>query len=193
MKAKQSEVEGIHSAIRSQLKPGEQILWFGNAEPFQLLEADSRKAVLAKWILFLGGGAGLIIIYVGYCLGTKAPINALLVGMLAILAVFLASAPSKAKKKIESEEAYVITDQRVISMGVKTNMKELPRKGLKVKREKMQNGAEIILMGTACEKSVAEARHIALFGLSDKSGENVEGMAFYSVKDGKKISDLIEA
>lgn len=193
MKTKQSAVEGIHAMIRAKLNPGEQILWVGKAEPFSLLEKDSKKSILMQWAIYAVVAVALLGLYLSYSVGANLPPNMLLIAVIVLSALFLASMPGSAKKKIESSEAYVVTDQRVISMGVKTNMKALPRTGLKIRRETLQNGTEIILMGTACEKPITAARHITLYGLSDHSGEEQEGMAFYSVKDAKKICDLIEA
>jgi len=98
--------------VQEVLQPGEQLCWQSKTVPFKLMENDSRKSLLLRWIGGVVGIATIIALFLAGGRNGKLGFVAIIIGLLLIMMV----APLFELHKVR-KYSYFLTDRRAIVLG----------------------------------------------------------------------------
>ena len=177
----------------SHLLDEEVVLWEGHPEPFSLLEGAYATSLTASWALAALSVIAYISFYIPYAIannywGKNALIISITIG--ACVACVLCM-PFIDKRTLEKKTTYILTNRRAIVISGQ-NMKSMFI-GVNTPYEirQMENGAGIILMGSAVKSRLRNSRSNTLTGIPDaKDRSKITGIVFYSVENADLICNL---
>lgn len=173
--------------LKDFLAEDEKILWEGHPVPFNIMEKPYKTKLLTSWaVVILAALAAAIGFFASGLGGGETSKNVIVLCVLIFIPLSAIVLPIMNKGKIEkstyfftNKRAIVETEDNVLAMDIDN------RTAYKV--EKMENGAEILYMGTAAKEPATKSRHIALSGVSEADDKEIDGLVFYSIKNANEI------
>lgn len=173
-----------------QLLDKEVVLWKGHPAPFHLLEGAYVTSLTTSWGLAALSVIAYICFYIPYAItnnywGKNALIISVTVG--ACVACVLCM-PFIDKRTLEKNTTYILTNRRAIVVSNQNIKSMFIDANTPYEIKQMENGAGIILMGSAVNSRLRKSRSNTLTGIPDENDKSkLTGMVFYSVED----ADLI--
>ncbi len=176
----------MEEILKTQLEPGERILWLGHPVKGGL----DQKNVLVRWIIFavsLAIAAGLIVFTMG--LDDFAELGVATASVVAVLPFLYAVQPILDQHMLEKETVYAITDQRVISV-VNDTVRFLPKENLEWKVSAREGGVGSIRLGGALYNKKKNDQIDAVTGIAVNK-ERPAGMVLYRIDQVDTVCGLL--
>ena len=182
----------MNKTYESHLMENEVVLWEDRPVPFKLLDSVYKNSLLTSWII-----CGLVVIaylalYIPYSIanelmGSNVIVISIVIGACVTCAM---ARPIIDKNNLEKKTTFVLTNHRALVING-TNLKAMfINSDTPCKIVKMDNGASIILMGSAVNTSLKKSRSNSLMGVLDENNKSkLSGMVFYSVNNAEKVCD----
>ena len=177
----------------SHLLDKEVVLWEGHPKPFTLLEGAYAISLTASWALTFLSVVAYFFFYIPYAItnnywGKNALIISITIG--ACVACVLCM-PFIDKRTLEKKTTYILTNRRAIVVSGQNMKSMFIDANTPYEVRQMENGAGIILMGSAVKSRLRNSRSNTLNGILDeKNRSKITGIVFYSVENADLICDL---
>ena len=177
----------------SQLLDKEVVLWEGHPEPFTLLEGAYVTSLITSWTLAALSVIAYIFFYIPYAItnnywGKNALIISVAIG--ACIACVLCK-PFIDKNTLEKKTTYILTNRRAIVVSGQNIKAMFIDANTSYEIKEMENGAGIILMGSAVKSRLRNSRSNTLTGIPDeKDRSKITGIVFYSVENADLICNV---
>lgn len=174
--------------LKEFLTEDEKILWEGHPVPFKIMEKPYKTKLMVSWTVVILAALAAAIGFIASGLAGEGETSKTVIVLAVIAFIPLACIvlPIMNKGKIE-KSTYLLTNKRAI-VETEDNILAMEiddRTPYKV--EKMENGAEVLYMGTAAKAPMSKSRHVALSGLSEADDKVTDGVVFYSIKNANEI------
>lgn len=178
-------LEEMKKELNQSLRPGEEVLWWGQPKPFALLEPSSRLRTVLIWIV-----SAVVLVLVpmllipGALRGERSVVDVVVLTAVALFLPLLFSIrPVLDKRCLEKQTLYAITNQRVITM-VKEQTASLPiDKRLAVAVEDGDDGCGNLRFGACVGKVSQKSRAQAIVGVRDENEPTLTtGLLFYHIQ-----------
>ena len=179
----------IPEYIKNRLNDGEQVIWSGKPEKYELTEGNAKK-LLTKSLTVNGIiAAALIILYVVVCLAVGSAVSAGVIGIIVVVTGAIAAGPALDRNKLLKEAKYYVTDSRVIVAMSENNLWSLSRTGVKVRKAEGFDGNETILFGAAVDVPEKKIIKYSINPMTESEGQ-VTGLIFFNLPKDCEVNRL---
>ena len=174
--------------LKEFLTEDEKILWEGHPVPFKIMEKPYKTKLMVSWtvVILAALAAAIGFITSGLAGEGETSKTVIILAVIAFIPLACIVLPIMNKSKIE-KSTYLLTNKRAIVETEDNILAMEIDERTPYKVEKMENGAEILYMGTATKKPMSKSRHVALSGLSEADDKVTDGVVFYSIKNANEI------
>ena len=182
----------MEKSLKDELRIGENVLWSAQPETFETLDVTHKKAFITKTVLVCGIAVLLSIIYVVFALNKGIPVKYALVALL-IAGAVIASLNSLSDGKKLRKCTYVITDQRLLTVGYQVRSVEYS--SIKEAVFKADDDGHMSLL--CGKKAIASKPQLwRMFALSSAHMEEATGLCelfvFYAVPDAERVKKILK-
>lgn len=187
-----AQKKNAETLVKEALLPGEKICWQGKAVPFKLLENDTKKRLLARWI---GGTAACVAMGFIYLSNNGSARKEFIVLVLALLVAMMV-APMFEMCKVQKYR-YFLTDRRAIAVAQNGMVHCL---GLEyvddVQVLRNQTAGDCLVLGSAMMRDLNKQLrwltcHPRTSTINLENGMGM-GMVFYSVKNAEEAKAILK-
>lgn len=180
----------MNEELQKELYDGEQILWQGKPEPFELMDAVYKKPLTVTW----AASAAVLLIffafYIPFYIRTASKPSQLLIALflVGLVPFALSFQPIATRRSLLKNVTYVFTNQRAICVNhTQINAFEISKETL-CRVETLPNGSTVIYMGEdGCKIKPSSSRDAAVRRIKTPDSDKLTGMVFYGVKNGVDI------
>ncbi len=166
------------------LRPGELVLWQGQAKQFGVLSGPDGRAILRQWLIGAGMLAAILTLYVTSTRYRETAPIVFLAGAMAVLLVV----PFWERSRI-LRQRYYITNERAIVVAGGRHVTSMERGAIDEYRLSGENGSESLVLGSALhDEPNAELRHLGLYPTVHREPDSkpvISGMVFYHIENAK--------
>lgn len=184
---KSNSTDSIRSALKSQLRPGEELLWAQDAVHFSLFQGRDGVKTRNKMIAAVAGMGAFFALY--FATVPETNVNLVLM-LLALLAVMLLS-PVLAWRTLNARR-YAITNQRILTLKGDWLQGEMKLSAVDAVScyETMPGAASLVLGGAIQEETDRQLRWRSLHPFGGDHG-TYDGMVLYAVPNATDAMDIL--
>ena len=174
------------------LHDGEELLWAGQPEPFELLDAATKKATIAKWIGSVVIPAVALGLYFGF-----SPVKQWGVGVAVVLiAIMVFVSPFLEKKKVEKVKFYM-TNQRAMLELAGNSMYSIDLNEIDAFKVVDDVADETcVVMGSVLFEEIYKQMRWRTCNPKENNTSGaqgkVDGLMFYNIKDAQVVAEILE-